>query len=285
MRATKPVTVVFLAVGLALGFTGCKSAPKKNAEQQIISREREHTLTGRLTENLDKAYGPWNDAEATRILNSIVDRLVAADPNYSDVAGTKVHLLSPSAPYFAPGLGKVIYISRGALAGIAYENELAVLLGTQLHLVKERATARNLATLQGQELGESLILLPTAPPAMQKDYLSKGWFEAGGLFDFGDNVYLKAEQEGVQLAYKAKYDPRGAITLAQHWLDQGKRKAQSQAVGKILPNADERLKTARDEVAKLSPLRDPIVKSRAFEELQSRLQVKKAKITKKKKSS
>ena len=52
-------------------------------------------------------------------------------------------------------------------------------------------------------------------------------------------------------------------------------------MGKILPDPEERLANARDEVAKLSPLRDPIVKSHAFEELQERLHVKQAKNKKK----
>ncbi len=265
------------AIGLAgltlvVGLASCRSAPSQNAQQQVMPADKEAPLASRLDANILRAYGAWMDFPAERILNAMLARIAAADPeSAAELKGAHVLLLGTATPYIASGLGKTIYISRGALATVVYENELAFILAVQLACVKEHLTARNFATLES---------LPTPPEAPKRNYLENGWFDAGGLFDFGSFAYLKAEQEGIRLMYAAKYDPRGAVTLVQRWtappMDVSMR-----ALGKILPDPDERLTSARDEVAKLSPVRDPIVKSHAFEELQSRLVFKKAKTRKK----
>ncbi|MBI3544455.1 MAG: hypothetical protein HY075_14380 [Deltaproteobacteria bacterium] len=269
-----------LVVAALASFAACHSAPKKQDEHQIISADTETPLAARLDRNLDKAFGAWNDSGTEQLLTAMLGRIASADPAYAALKDAHVHLLDTTTPYIAPGLAKTVYVSRGALGAVLYENELAFLLATQLAFLHDHATKRNLAVLQGQEVGEHILSLPTSPAVMHRDYLEKGWFEAGGLFDVGNVVYLKAEADGIKLMYAAKYDPRGAVALIQRWtappLD-----AQLRALGKILPEPDERLNQAREEVAKLSPLRDPIVRSHAFEELEARLHVKKAKARKK----
>ena len=267
-------------VAFIFAFAGCQSVQRRQVEQQIVSYDRERKLAPDLSKALDRTYGTWGDTKAQEILTTIVKRIVASDAEYqSKLSGARVHLLATATPYIAAGLDGIIYVSRGALKGALYENELAFLLATQLALAKEKVPARNLALLQGQAFGENFVGLPTTPLASEDDYLGKGWFEPGGLFDFGNDQYLKAEREGIRLAYGAKYDPRGAVTLIQRWNSPTERPTY-RAIGKILPEPEERLRSAREEVAKLSPVRDPIVKSVAFDELQSRLQIKKAKYKK-----
>lgn len=265
-----------LCVLVTLTLSACSSAPKKQAGRQLIPVDQEAEIGMQLDRKLDTAFGAWRDATVDKIVGGIIDRLVAADPAYAEARGARVHLLATATPYVAPGLRKTIYLSRGALSLLRYENELAFVLATQLELVKEHATAKNLADLQGQEVGEYIAKLPVASSLPQRDYLASGWFEPGGLFDLGSMVYINAEQAGVRLAYAAKYDPRGAVTLIERW-NAPPFDRQLKALGKIQPKAEERLNNARDEVAKLSPMRNPIVKSLSFEELQSRVQVKKAK--------
>jgi hypothetical protein len=154
------------------------------------------------------------------------------------------------------------------LSAAHYENELAFIVAGQLDLLRDRTTVRNLAALEGQEVGARLITLPTAPPTRQVDYLERDWFEPGGLFDFGVNPYLKADTNAVRLIYAAKFDPRGAATFIERW---SQSPSARKAIGKILPDPQERLRTVRDEVAKLSPLRDPIVRTRAFDDLRTHL--------------
>lgn len=251
--------------------SGCQSARRKNAEQQIVPAESHTVLGDELTRNLDRAYGVWSEPQIESTLNAMITKIAAADSAYAKtVSDARVHLLATATPYIAAGLNKTIYVSKGLLMGVVYENELAFLLGQQLALIKDGAPTKSVASLQGESVGESLIVLPTTPPDDRLDFVKKGWFEPGGLFDFGNDAYLKSEKEAIALVYHAKYDPRGAVTLIQRW-DSPEERRNYRPLGKILPEVEERLTTAREEVAKLSPVRDPIVRSLAFEEMQGRL--------------
>jgi predicted Zn-dependent protease len=256
--------------------SGCQTATRKSPGQQFITSDREEKLSQELTRNLTKNFGESTDPKVRDLLNELALRIVAASSFSARLAKINVRLLATQAPYIAAGLNQTIYISTGALGETMYENELAFLLATQIVLIKNNVPTTNLASLQGQSLGQSLAVLPTAPGSLDDDHLNQGWFEPGGLFDFGNEAYLKAEKEAIQLIYAANYDPRGAVTLIQRWTSVSERK-KHRALGKILPESDERLRAAREEVAKLSPVRDPIVKSVAYEELKTRLNTKKAK--------
>lgn len=266
-------------VGAIVMLSACHSAPKKNAEQQIVPAENKRRLSERLDSEVFKYYGQWKDDAAERILNKLVQQIASSDPTYEDQVGARVKLLGATTPLVAPGIAQGIYISRGMLGTIRYENELAFVLACQLALLKENTTAQNLANLHGQDVGENIVTLPTAPPSLKHDYLASGWFEPGGLFDFGETTYIKAQEEGIRLMSKAKYDPRGAVSLIQRWINLPTN-TQMRALQKILPESSEQLNSAREEVAKTSPMRDPIVKSQAFAELEARLQIKKAKLKK-----
>jgi predicted Zn-dependent protease len=263
-------------------WSGCSTAQKKNAEQQIVPVDREASLAERLEKELDRAYGEWKDPAVEKLLHKILKKLAASsETNGADaafVSDVRIHLLKTKVPYAAPGFNKTIILSRGIFDFLRYENELAFLLGSELYLLRDRASARNLANLQGQQISENLITLPTNPQAIAggRDHLAGEWFEPGGLFDFGSEAYLKAEAAAIKQAYGAKYDPRGAVTLIERWTLPSSADL-LKALGKILPEPEERLSLAREEVAKLSPLRDPIVKGQAFEELQTLLKKAKTK--------
>lgn len=258
-------------------FCACQSSPTKRQEleKQLIPPNREAELSEQLNQGLQRAFGAWKDDPAQKYLDSLVAKLLGAEPTYgAALSRVQVRLLASAQPYTAAGVGPVIYLSRGALASAQYENELAFVVATELSLLKEKMTLRNLASLEGQDIGANLFVLPTAPPVVEHDYIERDWFEPGGLFDFGSNAYLKAESDAVRLIYAAKFDPRGAVTYIERWASHSDNR---KAVGKILPDPQDRLQQAREEVAKLSPLRDPIVKTKAFEELQANIHVRGAK--------
>lgn len=271
------IYTVLLVAALAIYGAGCGSAQKKRAEEQIVPVDHEKVLGGQLDANLTAEYGAWEDPVAEAFLASLVTKLMPARS-----AGVRLRLLSTETPVLAAGLARSLYVSRGMLRMAHYENELAFLLGGPLELLRQGAPARHLSALQGEQIGENLILLPTLSPAMdRRDYLTTGWFETGGIFDYGTEAYLDADRAAIQAAYAAHFDPRGAATLLQRW-QQPTWRNKLKLLGNILPPPDERFEAARGEVAKLSPLRDPVIKSRGFEQLQARLQTVKRVKSKKK---
>lgn len=275
--------VLFL---LLAGLVGCQSAPKTTSEALVIPPEKEKEYAVQLSRNLAKSYGAWHDPFVERSLKTLAKKLVDADPEYKkDLSDIRVFLLASGEQLLGAGLSHTIYVSQGLLVSVQFENELAFLLGTQLSLMKEGLPLRNFTESQGQDMMGSVVRLPTMPETSgSADLLKKGWFESGGFFDFGSENYLNADKEAIRLCHAAQFDPRGAPTLFQRWLEASKHRDADEA-GNLLPDLKERLDLARLEVAKLTPLRDPIVKTKAFDELYTKLQtLKKAKINSKKNS-
>ena len=249
---------------------GCSSSEKRRAEQQIVTPDKQKRFSEQLKKNLVEKYSLISSSTKEKVLAKTISNLANSTVGYSELNSVTVFIVGTDQQFIVPGLGNEIFISRGLLGSLKYENELAFVLATQLALLHEKVPAAALANLQGQEFGETLISLPTAtPPLRRHDYLERDWFEPGGFYDFGLSAYMKAEREAVILCHNAKYDPRGAVTFTQ--------RVEFDELGKILPEQEDRLNQARDEVAKLSPLRDPIVKSSGFDTLLKGFQTKKAK--------
>jgi predicted Zn-dependent protease len=248
---------------------GCQGAPPRPADTQIIPESAHQEIEKKLATNLVAKYGAWNDKVAEDAVNFICARIVAADPSLQKNLGRlRIKLLASEHNYSAPGLDDYIFVSKGLLRTVEYENELAFVIATELELMRSKETVKSLTNLQGQEVGENLIVLPTSPPITGKDFLERDWFEPGGLFDFGNEAYLRAAGDAVRLTWSAHYDPRGAVTWVQRWKSVDWKNS---GLGKIVPDQEDWLRVVRDEVAKLSPLRDPIVKSKIFSDLQKRL--------------
>ena len=154
------------------------------------------------TDELQKKHGVWLSPRLKTYLEEIASKLRGSP--------VSVVLLDSAAPVLECGPVNTLYLSRGALEPVRFENELAFLLG------------RAVAAFSPEP----------SPSALDK--------------------------AAVRLAYGAAYDPRGAVSLMERW---------SEAEG--ASSYADRLKAVRSEIAKLSPLRDPIVSTQRFEEARS----------------
>lgn len=263
MQNTIKICFVILFSGIIV--SGCQTAQKTQAIQEIVPAETEASLSNQLTTNLVRRYGLWPDPETNEMVSALTAMLVQADPKLKSTP-TEVKILLTQDPIMAPGFQNVIYVSRGMLQTVHYENELAYVIALQLSFIKEAMVRKRFAELRGSQIGENILFLPTKPIVLESDPLEKDWFEPGGLFDFGSQLYLNAQREAIHHIYQAKFDPRGCSNLIQKW--------NLQVLSKILPDQEAQLKLAREEVAKLSPLRDPIVNTVKFEKMQARVHAK-----------
>lgn len=278
----KLISFLFVLLWMLL-VIGCQSAPKNASEPSVISADREKAYSLQLSRNLAKTYGAWHDGYVEKTVKNLAKKLIEVDPEYKkDLSDVQILLLQTSQPLLGAGLSHTIYVSQGLLWSIQFENELAFLIGTQLALLKDGMPLRNFTEEQGQDVMGSVLRLPTMPETVgSNDLLKKGWFESGGFFDFGSENYLEADRESIRLCHAAQFDPRGSTTLFQRWLEPAHFKEYEKA-GHLLPDLKERLELARVEVAKLAPLRDPIIKTKSFEELHIKLQtLRKSKSNKK----
>lgn len=270
------IAIVFI-MALAPLLASCQSASAVKDEsgaEAVVVPEKEIELSARLTQNLERAYGAWKDAHVEGLLVQLTSTLLAQDEALRRLAaGVKVRLLASPLPFAVAGPNKIIYVTRGALASAQYENELAYLLSGPLVMIRDEVPLKRLRALQREEIGSGILVLPTAPPSLRFDFLASGWFEAGGLFDYGAEVYLNSDREAVDLPYRAKFDHRGAASLFKRWSESPDLR-RIRAFWKIMPDITERYEVIHDEVAKTLPLRDPLLNTKAFEEFRKRVRLR-----------
>ncbi|MGE4232322.1 MAG: hypothetical protein AB7F43_03245 [Bacteriovoracia bacterium] len=269
----KPLFNVLIALIGALGLYGCQTAPQKQAQNKILPPETESALSEQLTANIEKQYGKWNDKVVFETLNDMLRKIIEGenDPELkTKLAGTEVRPLVTETPLIAPGIYKVIYVSKGMVKFTSYENELSFALSLAVSLLKSRETANRLTELRGQEISQTVVSLPTAPVTKKPDPLEKNWFAIGGLFDFGKSNYLKAVREGVRLSYSANFDPRGALTFISRFEED----TRTEVLRKLFPASSDQKVVVKEEISKLSPRKDPIVRSESYKVLQSKASTK-----------
>ena len=191
---------IVIAVSLIFMITGC------GAGLQSVEKDKE---MGRDTaKQVETDMGIYNDAERTRYLNKIGDRLVAVNPDQTfEYQFAIIDQWVPNA-FAAPG--GYIYVSRGLLVLTNNEDELAGVVGHEIIHVTQRHSARQMAKARvpklfalpgavvGGVISKNLGNLLMAPAAM-----------IGGAYlaSHSRQDEFESDQLGQQLAAAAGYDP------------------------------------------------------------------------------
>ena len=87
-----------------------------------------------------------------------------------------------------------------------------------------------------------------------------------GLFSFSDDAQAEAAEAAVDILYKAGYDPRGLVSL---WEKFEKNPKQSPFERGLIPKL---LEATRRAIAGYPPLRNPVIRSKAFLAVHKRIQ-------------
>ena len=120
--------------------------------------------------------------------------------------------------------GGYIYITRGLMAYLNTEAELAAVLGHEIGHVTARHASRQESASKLADIGTTLaailgsIYAPGLNPNISKDLLSVG---SGALLSgYGRDFELEADQIGAQLLAKTGYDPHAVIDVLSTLKDQ-----------------------------------------------------------------
>lgn len=258
---------------LTFAVYGCSSAEKEAAAPQALLKDKEAELSVQLERALVKKFGSWKDAAAEKMLAHVQKKLIEANPGLKSDVQPRIILLASEIPLSFPGLNSDIYLTKGAVQSAAYENELAFLLLPPIVLSSKKIPLNHYERIQQEDIGSSMITLPTTAGFMRKDPLNEGWFETGGFADYGPNDYNEADRSSVNALHAAKYDHRGGAALYKKW-SEPKLAESIASVWKLVPNIMERSESVRDESAKLIPLKDSILKTKMFDEYKKKARFK-----------
>ena len=209
-------------LALALALTACGSAvknPVTGREERSVMDEQAELAEGRKAhEAVLKEYGVYGDARLQAYVNGVGQRL-AQQSHRPTLAWTFTVLDSPDVNAFALP-GGFVYITRGIMAYLDSEADLAGVLGHEIGHVTARHGAQRATRQQNAGLG---VLAATVLGAVLESrgvggagqavgQLSQG-VAAGYIASYSREQELQADQLGAEYLHRTQYDPRNMIDV------------------------------------------------------------------------
>ncbi len=169
-----------------------------------ITEEDEIALGEAISKKVCAAYGVQRDEAATRYV-SLVGLAVAAHTDRPKLPYRFIILDSDAVNAFAAP-GGIIHITRGALAAMKDEAELAGVLGHEIGHATLKHTVNGIKKQKGIELAEGQTSLSGNAAVLDKvaDKMTDAI-----LAGFGRKEELEADEVGVQYAFDTGYDATG----------------------------------------------------------------------------
>lgn len=212
MRALEPryLALGTLAFGTALTLSACATNPATGERQfSLMSEAQEIQLGKEMDPQVRQQMGVYEDAELQRYVSTVGMRLARASER-PNLPWQFTVIDEPAVNAFALP-GGYIYITRGILAFLHDEEQLAGVLGHEIGHVTARHSAQQYTQQQSAGIGLTLLSI-FVPEARPFQGLAETAF--GLLFlKHGRDDELQADRLGVQYAAKGGWDPAGVAGM------------------------------------------------------------------------
>jgi predicted Zn-dependent protease len=244
---------LFLAALLVAVTAACATNPVTGKKQMSLLSEAEELAIGQQQDvEIRREMGVYDDADLQRYVNDVGQEL-ARNSHRPNLPWSFTIVDSPAINAFALP-GGYIYVTRGLLAYLDDESELAGVLGHEIGHVTARHAAQAYTRQAQANLGLTIlsIFVPSTRP-----FADLGATGLGVLFlKHGREAELEADRLGVEYGSGAGYDPAGVprflATLARvnamsergvpNWLsthpDPGSRVTKAEPVAGKFASAD-----------------------------------------------
>ena len=202
-KAQKRLCLAALLVALT---AACATNPVTGKKQMSLLSEAEELAIGQQQDaEIRREMGVYNDPQLQRYVSDIGQEL-ARNSHRPNLPWTFTIVDSPAINAFALP-GGYIYVTRGVLAYLDDESELAGVLGHEIGHVTARHAAQAYTRQAQANLGLTIlsIFVPTTRP-----FADLGATGLGVLFlKHGREAELEADRLGVEYGSGAGYDPSG----------------------------------------------------------------------------
>ena len=179
----------------------------------FISKETELTMGQEADKEVIAQFGLYSDKSLQLYVNDIGQKLVSqlSDPEFKNYFFKVVD--SPDINAFALP-GGYIYVTRGILASINNEAELAGILGHEIGHVTQHHGAKQIVRSIGAQILSIGAALANPKNAGQWLMVSSQMFNQINL-GYGRDAELESDAHGILTAYKSGYDPRSMVDFLQ----------------------------------------------------------------------
>ena len=210
MPRSTPRRLRYRALGLALGgallTAACASNPVTGQREVSLISEAEEIEIGRRGDaEIRREMGVYNDDEMQRYVSGIGER-IASVSHRPQLPWTFTVLDDQAVNAFALP-GGFVYVTRGLLAHLGDEAELAGVLGHEVGHVTARHVSQQYSRSAGGSLAVLLASIFVPGVAPFGDLANVG---LGTLFlKYGRDDELESDRLGVEYSTKAGWDPTG----------------------------------------------------------------------------
>jgi Zn-dependent protease with chaperone function len=213
-----------------------------------MSAEEERQLGELVSTRVREKYGVVQDADVHRYV-TLVGAVLTARSSRPDLAWQVIVLDTDAVNAFATP-GGYVHVTRGALALMKNEAELAGVLGHEIAHVAEKHTIKAIQKSKAVQMGANETLAGNTA-LLQR--LADKTFELV-LAGFGRAEELEADRVGVGLASGAGYAPGGLSTFLRSLTERNKDATEKRGLFASHPQMTERLQEIdkRIEAEKLS---------------------------------
>jgi predicted Zn-dependent protease len=204
--------IVLLIVVAALALSGCASNPVSGKQDFVMMSEQQEIALGRSSDaDVRKQYKVY----ANPALQSYVDRVGQKVAEHSHRPNIHYHftvLDTPEINAFALP-GGYVYITRGILAYLNSEAELAAVLGHEVGHVTARHGVRQQSAAQAANIGISIVSIFVPQLNTQTGHDVSNLLGGALLSGYGREHELEADHLGAQYLARSGYDPQAMIRV------------------------------------------------------------------------
>jgi predicted Zn-dependent protease len=250
------------ALPLALALAHCAQNPVSGRANFVTMSEAQEVQVGRQEDvKVRQEYGVYDNKALQHYVNEVGQRLGRAS-HRPHLQYTYVVIDSPEINAFALP-GGYIYITRGILAYLNSEAELAAVLGHETGHVTARHGVQQMSAATAAGVGATLVGIFV--PALRNQAGDTAINLLGNvlLSGYGREHELEADRLGAEYLYRTGYDPQAMIKVIgvlknQELFDaeiaktEGRQPRSYHGVFASHPDADQRLQEVVGEAGKLA---------------------------------
>ena len=204
--------ITFLIVVTALSLSGCAANPVSGKQDFVMMSEQQEIALGRSSDaDVRKQYKVY----ANPALQSYVDRVGQKVAEHSHRPNIHYHftvLDTPEINAFALP-GGYVYITRGILAYLNSEAEMAAVLGHEVGHVTARHGVRQQSAAQAANIGVSIVSIFLPELRTQAGHDLSNLLGGALLSGYGREHELEADHLGAQYLARSGYDPQAMIRV------------------------------------------------------------------------
>lgn len=227
--------------GLSKGLGIAKKA--QDVRDLQVTEAEEQELGKQVSEKIRVRYGVVQDAKVHRYV-ALVGTALAQGSSRPALPWTFIVLDTDGVNAFAAP-GGYVHITRGALALIKNESELAGVLGHEIIHVTEKHTVTAMVKSQAVQMGASETL--SGSSALMQRVVNATYdniVERG----FGRSEENESDEKGVTLANKTGYAPNGLIAFLTTLRDRNKDSKEKRGLFASHPETQDRLARSNKQI-------------------------------------